>query len=170
MVGVVLIVIATLTYNVATDNTPILGLDLQGGVSVILAPVEPATADDLVVIRDLIRDELERRGIAEPDVRVQGETIVVDLPGVRDQEDALSAVDVSGVVALRPVVNFADCPAPESTAPALGLGEDDGPVAPDTSEEPQGFGRPATPPDTVPPDSVPPVTEAVPTPTVVTGS
>jgi preprotein translocase subunit SecD len=163
LIGVVLIVIATLAYNVATDNTPILGLDLQGGVSVILAPVEPATSDDLVVIRDLIRDELERRGIAEPDVRVQGETIVVDLPGVRDQEDALSAVDVSGVVELRPVVNFADCPAPEASAPALGLGDDSDTDAPATSVEPQGFGRPAAPTDTTPAETAP--TDTVPSDT-----
>ena len=38
LIGVVLIVIITLAYNIATSNTPILGLDLQGGVSVILAP------------------------------------------------------------------------------------------------------------------------------------
>jgi preprotein translocase subunit SecD len=187
LIGVVLIVIATLAYNVATDNTPILGLDLQGGVSVILAPVEPATAEDLVVIRDLSRDELERRGIAEPDVRVQGDTIVVDLPGVRDQEDALSAVDVSGVVELRPVVNFSDCPAPEANAPGLGLGDDSGDLAPATSVEPQGFGRPATPADTVPGDAVPDATapdgtvpgdsvppvvvdEPVPTPITATGN
>jgi preprotein translocase subunit SecD len=116
LIGVVLIVIVTLVYNVATDNTPILGLDLQGGVSVILAPVEPASEADLLIIRDLIRDELERRGIAEPDVRVQGQTIVVDLPGVRDQSDALSAVDVSGVVELRPVVSFSDCAALDDSA------------------------------------------------------
>ncbi len=47
MIGVVLIVIATITYNVATGNTPVLGLDLQGGVSVILAPVEQASESDL---------------------------------------------------------------------------------------------------------------------------
>ena len=170
MIGVVLIVISTLAYNVATDNTPILGLDLQGGVSVILAPVEPATSEDLVVIRDLIRNELERRGIAEPDVRVQGETIVVDLPGVRDQEDALSAVDVSGVVVLRPVVNFADCPAPEATDPALGLGTDSGDDAPTTSVEPQGLRRPAAPPDTIPTDTAPGADELVTTQTVVTGN
>ena len=170
MIGVVLIVISTLAYNVATDNTPILGLDLQGGVSVILAPVEPATSEDLVVIRDLIRNELERRGIAEPDVRVQGETIVVDLPGVRDQEDALSAVDVSGVVVLRPVVNFADCPAPEATDPALGLGTDSGDDVPTTSVEPQGLRRPAAPPDTIPTDTAPGADELVTTQTVVTGN
>ncbi len=148
LIGVVLITLSTLVFNVATDNTPILGLDLQGGVSVILAPVEPATEQDLIIIRDLIRDELERRGIAEPDVRVQGQTIVVDLPGVRDQDEALSAVDVSGVVELRPVLNFSDCPAPEATQPALGLGDETPSTgsAPDTSVEPTGFRRPQAPP------------------------
>jgi preprotein translocase subunit SecD len=160
LIGVVLITLATLVYNVATDNTPILGLDLQGGVSVILAPVEPATEQDLIIIRDLIRDELERRGIAEPDVRVQGQTIVVDRPGVRDQDEALSAVDVSGVVELRPVLNFSDCPAPEATAPALGLGDETPATgsAPETqtSVEPAGFRRPQSPPaDSIPDGTVP---------------
>jgi preprotein translocase subunit SecD len=118
LIGTVLVVVAALVYNVATDNTPVLGLDLQGGVSVILAPTEDASSEDLLVIRDLIRDELERRGIAEPDVRVQGETIVVDLPGVRDQQEALDAVDVSGVVELRPVLNFSDCAPAAAAAPA----------------------------------------------------
>ncbi len=158
LIGVVLIVSTTLAANLATGNTPILGLDLQGGVSVILAPTEPATNDDLLVIRDLIRDELESRGIAEPDVRVQGDTIVVDLPGVRDQQEALSAVDVSGVVELRPVLNFSDCPVPDATDPALGLG-DDGSLAPAGtvagSEEPQGFRRSAPDPDTTTPETVP---------------
>ena len=78
-------------------------------MSVILAPVEAASGDDLIVIRDLIRSELENQGIAEPDVRVQGQAIVVDLPGVKDQQEALDAVDVSGVVELRPVVEPTQC-------------------------------------------------------------
>ena len=79
-----------------------LGLDLQGGISVVLAPEAGATHDDLLVIRDLIRDELENRGIAEPDVRVEGSNIIVDLPGVKDQRDALDAVDVAGIVHAAP--------------------------------------------------------------------
>ena len=109
LIATVLIVFAALAGNLITDNAPILGLDLQGGVSVILAPTESATDDDLVIIRDLVRDELENFGIAEPDVRVQGETIVVDLPGVDDQQQALEAVNVSGVVQLRPVLNSFEC-------------------------------------------------------------
>jgi preprotein translocase subunit SecD len=112
LIGTVLIVVGAFAANLATNNTPILGIDLQGGVSVILAPTEDANSEDLIVIRDLIRDELESFGVAEPEVRVQGETIVVDLPGVKDQQEALDAVDVSGVVELRPALSFADCPLP----------------------------------------------------------
>ncbi len=102
-------VIAIFTANLATGTTPLLGLDLQGGASVILEPAEDASGEDLTVIRDLIRDELERSGIAEPNVRVQGDTIVVELPGVKDQQAALEAVDVSGIVELRPVVESSEC-------------------------------------------------------------
>src|SRR6478735_11211935 len=109
LISTVVIVIVLFVGALATNNTPILGLDLQGGVSVILAPVEAASQSDLIVIRDLIRSELENQGIAEPDVRVQGQAIVVDLPGVKDQQEALDAVDVSGVVELRPVVNMTEC-------------------------------------------------------------
>ena len=76
LIGVVLIVLATLVYNVATDNTPILGLDLQGGVSVILAPVEPASEQDLIIIHDIhqgrtrtARNRRARRACAGPDDR-----------------------------------------------------------------------------------------------------
>ena len=104
LLGCVGITVVLLLLNLAFRNTPVLGLDLQGGVSVVLAPTEGANSDDLLVIRDLIRDELENRGIAEPDVRVEGSHLVVDLPGVKDQRDALDAVDVAGIVTLRPVL------------------------------------------------------------------
>ncbi|MFN3254592.1 MAG: preprotein translocase subunit SecD [Ilumatobacter sp.] len=122
LVGTILVVAAALGGNLVTGNTPILGLDLQGGVSVILAPVEEASGEDLIVIRDLVRQELENFGIAEPDVRVQGQTIVVDLPGVDDQQEALEAVNVSGVVQLRPVVNPFECQAaPTALTPDFDL-------------------------------------------------
>ena len=56
------------------------------------------TQDDLIVVRDLIRDQLESLGIAEPDVRVEGENIIVDLPGVSDQAAGVRAPQVSGIV------------------------------------------------------------------------
>ena len=117
LIATVVAVIAALAGNIATSNEPILGLDLQGGLSVILAPEEGATGDDLLVVRDLVRSSLERSGVAEPDVRVQGSNIVVDLPGVKDKEEALRSVSVSGIVELRSVVNFTECSA--SLTPAV---------------------------------------------------
>ena len=177
LIGVVLIVLITLGYNIATDNTPILGLDLQGGVSVILAPTEPATAEELTVIRDQIRSELERQGIAEPDVRVQGDTIVVDLPGVRDQQEALSAVDVSGVVELRPVLNPGSCQPVDATptGPVVDTPSDES--TPTDSTEPQGLRSRQVPPDTTPTDTGPTdtsppvvVNEPLPTQTLTPGA
>ena len=51
-----------------------------------------------------MRDQLESFGIAEPDVRVEGDNIIVDLPGVSDQSEAFEALQVSGIVELRPVI------------------------------------------------------------------
>jgi preprotein translocase subunit SecD len=185
LIGTIVIVIVGLVGNLATGNTPILGLDLQGGVSVILAPEAGATSEDLTVVRDLVRSSLERRGVAEPDVRVQGSNVIVDLPGVKDQQQALDSVSVSGIVTLRPVVNVTDCSAPAtdtlipadaSTTPADTTPADttpvtdpvttdvavDGESAPADSSSsggPVGFRRSTPAPtdtvDSVPADSVP---------------
>lgn len=98
------LVVGLLAFNLSTNNTPVLGLDLKGGLSVIYATEEPADAEQLEIVRDLMRGQLESFGIAEPDVRVEGENIIVDLPGVSDQEAAFEALQVSGIVTLRPVI------------------------------------------------------------------
>ena len=176
LLGCVGITALLLILNLAFRNTPVLGLDLQGGVSVVLAPEEGASGDDLIVIRDLIRDELENRGIAEPDVRVEGSNIIVDLPGVKDQRDALDAVDVAGIVTLRPVytcVAATDDPT-ASTVPGSSVAGSTPPTigapttvsASTTSVAPSGFANPnATPTTTAPSTTTPPADD---TPTTAT--
>ena len=104
LLGFVILAGGLLGFNVATKNTPVLGLDLKGGLSVIYSTAEPASGEDLIIVRDLMRGQLESFGIAEPDVRVEGANIIVDLPGVSDQEAAFEALQVSGIVTLRPVL------------------------------------------------------------------
>jgi preprotein translocase subunit SecD len=175
LIATILIVIAVFAINLATGTAPLLGLDLQGGASVVLEPAEAASGDDLTVVRDLIRDELERTGIAEPNVRVQGDSIVVELPGVKDQKEALDAVDVSGIVELRPVVTAAECAAalgepeaqpdgvsvdPTETEDTLGIfAPEPVPVTvpvPADSEAFRGLRTPDTSPSTVPDDEIEP--------------
>ncbi len=105
--------------NLGLDNKPKLGLDLRGGLSVIYSTVEPASGDDLLVVRDLMRGQLEDFGISEPDVRVEGANIIVDLPGVADQAEAFEALKVSGIVTLRPVLQCQAISLPESSSDAV---------------------------------------------------
>lgn len=111
------VITGLLVFQVGTDRSPVLGLDLKGGLSVIYATAESASEDDLIVVRDLMRDQLEDFGIAEPDVRVEGENIIVDLPGVTDQAEAFEALQVSGIVELRPVLQCQQTLPPTSTVP-----------------------------------------------------
>lgn len=161
LLGCLGVAVLWLAANLAFGNTPALGLDLQGGVSVVLAPEGDASGDDLLVIRDLIRGELENRGIGEPDVRVEGSNVVVDLPGVKDQREALDAVDVAGIVTLRPVYQ---CYVPV----------DDGTASSEPGTSVPGSSTPAagTVPDTSAPDSTadPSASDATPDVTAATST
>jgi len=41
-----------LAFNLSSGNTPVLGLDLKGGLSVIYATEEPADAEQLEIVRE----------------------------------------------------------------------------------------------------------------------
>ena len=164
LLGFVGLVVGLLGFNLSLGNTPVLGLDLKGGLSVIYATAEPADTEQLVIVRDLMRGQLESFGIAEPDVRVEGENIIVDLPGVNDQEAAFEALQVSGIVTLRPVIqcqagavtptqsdpSIAGDPT-ETGAPAVGSGE--------RPMRPLGFANPVRTPATSVPEATPAVAE-----------
>jgi len=95
----------------ATNNHPALGLDLRGGISVTLEP-KPGTDYDsagLDLAVEQIRSRVDSLGVAEPEIVRQGDAIVVNLPGVKDQDTALKLVQVTGKVLLRPVLQ---CTAP----------------------------------------------------------
>jgi len=184
LLAVVVVAVGLLGVNLGLGNQPVLGLDLQGGVSVILRPESGASDADLVVIRDLIREELETRGIAEPDVRVEGSNIIVDLPGVKDQQEALDAVDVAGIVSFRPVFGCAPAPGtadpaatttttggstPATTVPGTTGGETTTVTPTSTPVTASGFAgsaRPRTTPTTTP-DDEPGTTDAAPATTTV---
>ena len=85
----------------------VLGLDLQGGISVTQRAVSGATCDDssMKLAVEKIRDRVDALGVAEPEILCQGDTIVVNLPGVKNQRQAEDLVQVSGQVWLRPVMS-----------------------------------------------------------------
>jgi preprotein translocase subunit SecD len=113
-----LVVVGALVYTFVEDNEPLLGLDLQGGVSVVLQPTGEATTDQLNQAIDIMRRRVDALGVAEPEVTLQGSNIIVSLPGVDDPQRALDLVGQTAELRFRPVLEA------ESTEDvALGTGE-----------------------------------------------
>jgi len=96
----------SLIVTQSLGTTPRLGLDLQGGLSVLLeAPpgTDPEVLDKAV---EIMRRRIEALGrVQEPEIAVTGlRSIEVQLPGVTDPDRALEAVGTIGQLAFRPVL------------------------------------------------------------------
>jgi preprotein translocase subunit SecD len=102
-----------LLATLLSGNSPELGLDLQGGVSVVLAPTGDASGDQLDQALEIIRDRVDALGVAEPDITRQGDAIVVQLPGVKNRDRALALVGQTAELRFRPVLAQAEFPAGE---------------------------------------------------------
>jgi preprotein translocase subunit SecD len=103
--GTIAVVVLALGATLLSGNEPVLGLDLQGGVSVVLQPVgknvRSSSIDQAV---DIIRNRVDSLGVAEPDISRQGDNIVVDLPGVKDRAKAQRIVGRTAELRFRPVL------------------------------------------------------------------
>ncbi len=107
LVGILVVTVGLLVGNLVTGQEPLLGLDLQGGVEVILRPVpteEEITPEALEQALEIIRNRVDALGVAEPDITVQGSNIVVQLPGVDDQDRAITLVGQTAELRFRPLL------------------------------------------------------------------
>ena len=101
VLGLVVVLIGVAAYLIfirqpVTQSTQ-LGLDLQGGVSAQLEGSQAGggtvTREEMEQASDLIRQRIDRLGVAEPDVRVQGqEQIVVQIPGVDNPREVIDII------------------------------------------------------------------------------
>lgn len=93
---------------------PVLGLDLQGGASVVLEPVEEVDDDVLNQAIEIIRNRVDALGVAEPDIARQGDSVIVQLPGVDEQQRALDVVGETAELRFRPVLEVLPPEEPEA--------------------------------------------------------
>ena len=77
-----LLVAASLAGLLSGRLSPTLGLDLEGGVSVILKAPDGTSAPTMEQARANIDRRVNALGVAEPDISVQGTNIEVQLPGL----------------------------------------------------------------------------------------
>ena len=76
---------------------PTLGLDLQGGLEVVLQAVPPKghtlTPDDLDRSISIMQNRINKLGVSEPEIRKQGkDQIVIQLAGVHDPAAAAELI------------------------------------------------------------------------------
>lgn len=115
-VFLLVIAAAALLYTMTSGNKPLLGLDLQGGVSVVLKPttegVDNSTIDQAITI---IRQRIDALGVAEPEITRQGSNILIQIPGVKDKDRALELVGQTAELQFRPVLGNIPVEDPTST-------------------------------------------------------
>ena len=105
LIGITILSIAALVGTLVAGNEPLLGLDLQGGVSVRFRATEPVEDPEQInQAVEIIRNRVDGLGVAEPEIQAEGDGILVSLPGVEDQERALELVGSTAVMRFRPVL------------------------------------------------------------------
>jgi preprotein translocase subunit SecD len=106
-----LALVAAAASVLAAGLRPVLGLDLQGGISAVYQPVLPEGAeipDDFEAIIDetieIIRSRVDALGVAEPDIARSGTDVIVQLPGATDAERLRELIGRTAQLRFRPVL------------------------------------------------------------------
>lgn len=96
-----------LALATAQGLRPRLGLDLQGGTSVVLTAPEGTDQEVLEQAVEIMRRRIEDvGGVQEPEITISGaNTVLVQLPGVEDEARALDAIGQTGQLSFRPVID-----------------------------------------------------------------
>jgi preprotein translocase subunit SecD len=99
----VVIIVGCFVATVLGSSRPVLGLDLQGGTSIVLSPVKGSDLSTLDTAVAIIRARVDGRGLAQPPRSRQGDNITVDLPGVKDAAEADQLVGKTAELRFRSV-------------------------------------------------------------------
>lgn len=89
--------------TIATGTSPLLGLDLKGGVSVVEQPQGKVDAGILQEAVNIIDRRVNGLGVSNSDVTRQGSDIVIELPGAKNDTQVLKIVGETAQLFFRPV-------------------------------------------------------------------
>jgi preprotein translocase subunit SecD len=115
----VVVIVAALFATIMSGNKPVLGLDLQGGISVRFHAEGNPPSSSIDKAKDIISQRVNALGVAEPEISRQGKDIVVDLPGVKDRDKAKRLVGKTALLTFREVLTTT----PITTASAASSGK-----------------------------------------------
>jgi preprotein translocase subunit SecD len=89
------------------------GLDIQGGISVILTaqpqPGQQLTNDDMDRAELIIRNRVDKLGASEASIQRQGkDSILVQMPGLKNRDEALKIINSTGLLEFVDVASITD--------------------------------------------------------------
>ncbi len=117
LIAVVVLAVVALGATILSGNKPLLGLDLQGGASLVLKPEGQVSNGVLDQAISIIRRRVDALGVAEPDISRQGSTVVIELPGIKNPQDALQTVGQTAELRFRPMLCNVAPAAAQATSP-----------------------------------------------------
>jgi preprotein translocase subunit SecD len=100
----VVIALAALAGVLIAHWSPLLGLDLRGGISVVYKPAHKVSSGKIDEAINIIRDRVDALGVSQPHIGSQGGDIVVDLPGIKHRNQALKVIGETAELYFRPVL------------------------------------------------------------------
>ena len=113
------------TLTTKEKYQPRLGLDLEGGTSIILTPRRTSGSgsvpkDSLDQAVSIIRSRVDSFGVAESEVTTAGDNIVISIPGKQDK-NILATVQQTAELRFRPVLAATSgAPIPQNTPSPTG--------------------------------------------------
>jgi preprotein translocase subunit SecD len=108
-----LVAVVSFVATILSGNRILLGLDLKGGVSVVLQPEGTANKAQLDEAVTIIENRVNGLGVSNATVDRQGNNVVISLPGIKNSQQALKTLGQTAVLYFRPVY----CLAPNYVAP-----------------------------------------------------
>ena len=109
LISLILVVAMSASAFVAVLSAgwaPVLGVQLQGGVEVVLRPANEVSEEQFERAIEIIRNRVDAIGVAEPDITRQGNQVVIQLPGVKDKQRAVDLVGQTAALEFRPVAGI----------------------------------------------------------------
>jgi len=84
--------------------SPHLGLDLEGGLSVVYQPVRKVDTATLQNVANIMSQRVNALGVSQPNITTQGADVVVQLPGVKNASEILKTIGTTAELYFRPVL------------------------------------------------------------------
>ncbi len=102
-----------LALAVSLNWSPHLGLDLEGGLSVVYTPNHRVSTGTLQNAANIMVDRADALGVTQPNITTQGNEIIVQMPGVKNPKRILAIIGTTAQLYFRPVL----CGAPAYSPP-----------------------------------------------------